>query len=48
MHPEIKKEDILTFSERYRGSEEEEEDLLEYYDDNDGDISKILCTIMVS
>lgn len=48
MHPEIKKEDIKSFAEKYKGSEEETEDLIDFYEEHGGDISKILEFIMVS
>ncbi len=48
MHPEITKQDVKSFAERYRNSKEEEEDLLEFYDEHDGDISNILEHIICS
>ena len=48
MFPEITKEDFKSFEERYRGSAEEEQDLLEFYEDNEGDLTSILESIMVS
>ena len=48
MHPEIQKKDIKSFSERYRHSEEEQQDLLEFYDSNKGNIKNILECIMCS
>ena len=48
MHPEIKKEDVKSFSERYRGSQEEQEDLIDFYVDNEGDVTHILEEIICS
>lgn len=42
MYPEITKQDFVSFADKYRGSEEEEEDLIEYYEENEGDITHIL------
>ena len=48
MHPEISKDDVRSFADRYRNSLEEEQDLREYYTDRDGDITHILEEIMCS
>lgn len=48
MHPELQKADIKSFGERYRCSVEEEEDLLEFYDENEGDLTALLETIILS
>ena len=48
MHPEITKKDFKSFTERYQNSEEENEDLLSFYDEMEGDISTILQCIMCS
>lgn len=48
MHPEITKEDVKSFTERYRGSDEEAEDLIDFYEEYEGDISGILECIMCS
>jgi len=48
MHPEISKQDFTSFAERYRHSEEEQEDLIAFYEEMEGDISTILQCIMCS
>jgi len=48
LHPEITKEDIKSFTERYKGSDEEAEDLSAFYEEMEGDISKIMQFIMCS
>ena len=48
MHPEITKQDIRSFAERYQNSDEEREDLLAFYEEMDGDITKLLECIMCS
>ena len=48
MHPEITKKDFRSFAERYKQSEEEQEDLLQFYQEMEGDISTILQCIMCS
>ena len=48
MHPEITKKDFKSFSERYKNSDEEKEDLVTFYEEMGGDISKILECIMCS
>eukprot|EP00347_Sterkiella_histriomuscorum_P018403 403345638 len=42
MHPEVTKKDVKDYSQRYRHSKDEEEDLIDFYLDNDGDITHIL------
>ena len=42
MHPEISKKDVKGFTEQYKGSDEEAEDLLAFYEENEGDIRNIL------
>lgn len=42
MHPEITKADFKGFAEKYRGSEEEAQDLLDYFADHEGDVTHIL------
>lgn len=32
LHPEITKKDYKSFAERYRGSKEEQQDLIEFYE----------------
>ena len=48
MHPEITKNQYKTFVSEYQNSEEEQEDLLAFYEENEGDISGILEHIMCS
>ena len=48
VHPELTKTDIKTFKERYRHSEEEQTDLLDFYEEHEGDISAIIECIMCS
>ena len=48
MHPEVTKKDVKDFSQRYRHSAEEEEDLLDYFVDNDGDVTHMLESIICS
>ena len=48
MHPEITKQDFRGFAERYKNSEEEQEDLISFYEEMEGDISTILQCIMCS
>lgn len=48
MHPEITKKDFKSFAQRYKNSEEEQEDLLAFYEENEGDISTILQCIICS
>ncbi len=39
---------MKSFTERYKHSKEEEQDLIEYFEDNDGDIANILEFIVCS
>lgn len=48
LHPEVTKADYKSFTERYQGSEEESQDLIEFYEEQNGDISKILEFIICS
>ena len=48
MHPEITKSDIKNFEARYKGTADEELDLLEFYEDHEGDMTNILETIILS
>jgi len=48
MHPEISKDDVRSFADRYRNSPDEEQDLLDYYLDRDGDVTHILEEIICS
>jgi DnaJ family protein C protein 9 len=46
MHPLISKDDYKGFAAKYRGSDEESQDLLDFYAENEGDISNIILSIM--
>lgn len=46
MHPLITKDDYKGFAAKYRGSDEEAQDLLDYYAENEGDVSNIIQAIM--
>ena len=48
IYKEIDEYDIKSFAERYRGSEEEEEDLIDYYERWEGDMTGILEEIPCS
>jgi hypothetical protein len=48
MYPEITKEDYKSFTERYKGSDEEADDLISFYEEQEGDITLILECIMCS
>ena len=48
MHPEITKADFKSFADRYKGSDEEQEDLMDFYLEMEGDISTILQCIICS
>jgi DnaJ family protein C protein 9 len=48
IYPKLKLEDIENFSLKYRGSEMEEEDLIDFYNDNNGDITLLLEAIPLS
>lgn len=48
IHPELKKQDIKSFAERYRFSAEEERDLREFYEQYEGDVTHMLETIVCS
>ena len=48
MHPEITKKDYKSFAERYRNSLEEATDLIEFYEEQNGNITKIMEFIMCS
>ena len=48
LHPEITKQDYKRFVGEYKNSEEEKQDLLDFYEENDGDITGILECIMCS
>ena len=47
-HPEITKSDYKSFASEYQKSEEEEQDLLDFYEEYEGDITGILECIMCS
>ena len=48
IYPKIRLEDIETFSNKYRGSDMEREDLINFYKENDGDITLMLEVIPLS
>ena len=48
LHPEISKADVKSFADRYKGSEDEQEDLIEFYEEHDGDVTNILQHIICS
>ena len=48
LHPEITKQDYRSFSERYKGSDEEAQDLIEFYEEQNGNVTKILEFIICS
>ncbi len=48
MHPEISKDDVKSFADRYRNSPDEEQDLLDYFIDREGEITHILEEIICS
>lgn len=48
IYPKIRLEDIETFSNKYRGSDMEKEDLINFYKENNGDITLMLEVIPLS
>ena len=48
MHPEIKKDDVEDFLTKYKGSEEEEKDLIKFYKQTKGNIKGLLENIIGS
>lgn len=48
IYPEVNKEDIEAFAKKYRGSEEEKEDLRKFYNEKGGDVSTLQAHIMLS
>ncbi|KAL4499944.1 hypothetical protein ABPG72_015293 [Tetrahymena utriculariae] len=48
IYKKIEKEDIIEFEKKYRGSDMEEEDLINFYNENDGDLTTILECIPLS
>ena len=48
LHPEVTKQDYKSFAQRYYNSAEEQADLIEFYNDHEGNITKILEFIMCS
>eukprot|EP00351_Strombidinopsis_sp_SopsisLIS2011_P003318 CAMPEP_0116877760 /NCGR_PEP_ID=MMETSP0463-20121206/9503_1 /TAXON_ID=181622 /ORGANISM="Strombidinopsis sp, Strain SopsisLIS2011" /LENGTH=62 /DNA_ID=CAMNT_0004525289 /DNA_START=309 /DNA_END=497 /DNA_ORIENTATION=- len=48
MHPDITKDDFKDYAKRFKGSEEEQEDLLNFYEEKEGDITAILECIIAS
>jgi DnaJ family protein C protein 9 len=47
-HPEISKDDVTTYTNKYKGSKDEEEDLIVFYNKYHGNITKILEHIIAS
>jgi len=47
-HPEITKDDFTSYTENFKGSKQEEEDLIKFYNDYHGNVSKILEHIIAS
>lgn len=48
IYKKIEKEDIDNFEKKYRYSDEEKEDLINFYLDNKGDVSDLLMSIPCS
>ena len=48
MHPEISKADVKSYAERFKGSAEEQDDLIEFYEEHEGDVTNILQHIICS
>mmetsp|Transcript_1322 Transcript_1322/g.1704 ORF Transcript_1322/g.1704 Transcript_1322/m.1704 type:complete len:182 (+) Transcript_1322:349-894(+) len=48
LHPEISKDDYETFIDKYRGSDEEVEDLKKFYIEQAGDVKGLLENIIAS
>lgn len=48
MHPDITKDDVKDYAARYKGSEDEQEDLLDFYEEKEGDLTHILECIIAS
>lgn len=48
LFPKVTKEDIVKFEDKYRGSAEEREDVKKAYLNTEGDIDKILSSVMCS
>ena len=48
IYPEVNKEDIAAFAQKYRRSAEEKEDLRAFYTERGGDVSTLQAHIMVS
>lgn len=46
--PELREKDIEQFEQKYRFSQDEEKDLLEFFKDNEGDVTYILHNIILS
>ncbi|UKK02534.1 hypothetical protein MACK_002627 [Theileria orientalis] len=44
----VQEEDIVDFSKTYKGSKEEDEDLMDYYNKHNGDLTEILFCIPLS
>ena len=47
-HPEITKDDFTSYIEKFKGSKQEEEDLIKFYKDYKGNVTKILEHIIAS
>jgi DnaJ family protein C protein 9 len=48
VHREVTEEELNDFAAQYRFSDEEKRDILEYYEDKEGDVGMILENIMLS
>ena len=48
IYPKIRVEDITAFEIKYRGSDMEKEDMINFYNDNEGDITMMLENIPLS
>ena len=48
MHPEITKDDYTSYVDKFRGSKQEEADLLKFYEDQKGDVRGLLENIIAS
>ena len=47
-HPEISKDDVTTYTNKYKGSKDEEQDLIKFYKNYHGNVTKILEHIIAS
>jgi DnaJ family protein C protein 9 len=48
LHPEISKDDFTSYTDKFKGSAEEEEDLIKFYKDYKGNMKPILEHIIAS